>query len=163
MGRENRGLTAANHNPIIQVRPWHRAIARAVAMGMRPTEIAEKYGYTNAHITRIMGSPLFKAEVARLEAQIEIGALNVRGELEQMAPRANEVLDRELEMDPTNLMERRLQVGVAQDILDRTGHGGKAAPSLHLHKHEHREVKDMTDEELYREVMEMAQEEEEGA
>ena len=159
MGRFAQNLTAINHGAIGQVRPWHRALARAVVAGRRPMELAEMYGYTLAHISRILASPLFKAHVAMLESQTELSAVGIRDELVAMAPRANEILDRELELDPISLNERKLQVDIAKDILDRVGHSKQSAPSIHLHKHEHRVVKEMTDEELYRDVIEMAQEE----
>lgn len=155
MGRHNEGLTFANHGSIQQVRPWHRALARAVASGMRPNEICDAYGYTAAWITRIISTPLFQAEVARIEAQAEDVAVDVRRDLNVMAPRAVEVLDERLDDGE----DKRLQLDAAKDVLDRVGHGKQNAPSLHLHKHEHVETKKLTDEELYRDVVEMAQEE----
>ena len=131
MGRLNEGLTVANHGGIQQVRPWHRALARAVASGMRPGEICAAYGYTPAWITRIMETPLFQAEVARIESLAEIQAVDVREDLNSMAPRAVEVIDECLDGE-----DKKLKFEAAKDVLDRTGHH-KNTQNLHLHKHEH--------------------------
>jgi len=157
MGLNNKGLSVANHGGIQQIRPWHRALARATAAGMRPNEICAAYGYTPAWVTRIMSTPLFQAEVARIESLAEIEAIDVREDLNRMAPRAVEVMDECL--DQTE--DRKLQFDAAKDVLDRTGHARNNSPALHLHKHEHVEVSKLTDEELYRDVIEMAQEENE--
>lgn len=140
---------------IHQVRPWHRAMARMVVAGARPGEIAEAYGYTPSQVTLIMGSPLFQAEVARLEAAAEELAVDVNADLKQMAVRAAEVLDRELEAEPQNRQERALQVQTAFGVLDRAGFGKKDNP-IHLHKHEHLEVGKLSLEELYKDVIDIA-------
>lgn len=156
------GRLAEDLSPIIQqIRPWHRSIARAAATGMRPSELASAYGYSNGQISRILGSPLFKAEVARIEAQAEVTAVNVRTEMNVLAVRAVEILDREMDPD-YNLTEkdRALQVSTSFGILDRTGSGksdDKPKGELHLHKHLH--VDKMSDSELYRDVIDMVEEE----
>ena len=160
MGRHERGLS----QHITQLRPWHRNMARQVVAGARPGELAEMYGYTPAMITRIINSPLFKAEVARMEQRNEDIAVDVNADLKNMAPRAAEVLDLELGDDDVaklSLQERHLRVKTAFGVLDRAGYGRKDQP-VHLHKHEHLHVKEMSDEELYRDVIDMATEGESG-
>ena len=126
-------------------------------------EIADSYGYTPAHISKILGSPLFQAEVARIEAQLEGRAIDVREELREMSTRAVEILDRELAREPVELRERKAQVETAFGVLDRAGFGKIDTPqSLHLHKHEHKHVTEMSDEELLKDVIDAVAEEVNG-
>lgn len=155
MGRIDRGLSTH----IQQLRPWHRSMARAVVAGARPNELATQYGYTPAMITRIINSPLFKAAVARMEEKNEDIAVDVNADLKAMAPRAAEILDVELgeeDVEKLPLGERKHKVSVALSVLDRAGFGKKDQP-LHLHKHAHVEVKDLSDEELYRDVLDLVE------
>ena len=157
------GQLSENLSPTIaQIRPWHRSIARAVASGMRPSEIAAAYGYSNTQISIIMKSPLFEAEVARLEAQAEIIAVDTRGDMNRLANRAVEILDRETDQDPLDTQARAKQVSTAFGILDRTGFGkAEEHPKENLHKHLHLHVEKMSDAELYRDVIDMVDEGEE--
>ena len=155
------GQFALGKSPqISQLRPWHRSMARAVACGMRPGELAASYGYSEGQISRIIQSPLFEAEVARLVATEEYMVGEVRHDLEIAAQRSMEILDRELSKDEgLSFKERKLQVNTAFGVLDRAGYG-KQEQSLHLHQHEHEHVSKMSDEELYKDVIQMVQEEE---
>ncbi|KKL10668.1 hypothetical protein LCGC14_2553530 [marine sediment metagenome] len=170
MGRSMEGKGAETLGPLKQVRPWHRAMARAVATGARPNELAAMFEYSQTQISVIMGSPLFEAEVARLEAQADGSAVSLRTDLLKIGERAAEILDRETEKDfhadGTRLNEKEVsrQVQISFGVLDRIGHGPKAeppkgGPDLHLHQHVH--VDKMSDAELYRDVIGMTQEEEE--
>jgi hypothetical protein len=132
-------------------------MVRLVAEGLQINEICSLTGFTEAAITRILATPHFQAEVERLVEKAEEAAVDVRGELLQMAPRAAEVLDEDLSMEINGLGERKHRAAVAKDILDRVGiGGGSKIPSggIHFHKHKH-EAKQMTDEELRDEVMEL--------
>jgi hypothetical protein len=160
MGRPNLGLTPT----IQQVRPWHMAMARAVVAGARPKDLVQMYGYTPTMITKIINSPLFRAEVSRLAAQNEHLAVNVDASLQLMVPRALEVLDFELGDEDSAelpLSERKHRVNVAKSVMEAAGHGKRDQP-VHLHKHEHYEVKDLSDEELYRDVVDITKKVEEA-
>ncbi|MHA2066615.1 MAG: hypothetical protein ACXABY_19760, partial [Candidatus Thorarchaeota archaeon] len=113
-------------------------------------------GFTPAAITRIIATPHFQAEVERLVEKAEENTVDVRGELTQMAPRAAEILDEDLNMEIDGLAERKHRADIARDILTRVGISGtKPIPQggLHLHKHTH--VEKMTDEELRDDVMDL--------
>jgi len=105
---------------------------------------------TPGQVSRVFASPLFQAELERLEALDEFAAFDARKELKLRQPKALEVIDEVLgnESLPSTTRAR-----VAFDVLDRTGvTKGEAPKELHLHQHLHQEVKKMTDEELAKEA-----------
>lgn len=118
MGRHSEGKT-----PTIKgLYPRHRSIARYVAAGANNHEIAVRFGMTEAHICRIVNSPVFIAEVKRLTDQIDEEVVNIRAELEKMAPRAIEVIDEQLNWPG---VDEKTRQRAAFDVLDRCGHGAK--------------------------------------
>ena len=128
--------------------------------GMQPGEVALATGFTAGQVTRILHSPLFEAELARLESQAELETVTVAGELKKMASRAIEVLDENLQAENVS---RELKTKTAFDILDRSGHGKKLDPQRHLHAHAHvhKKVGEMEQVELYDAVEDMINEDEE--
>jgi len=97
-------------------------MARAVVNGVTPTALAEMYGFTPAHITRIINSPAFRLEVGQLEESANEKATDVRSDIKKMAKRAIEVLDDQL--NKSGIGEKTKQ-RAAFDILDRAGFGSK--------------------------------------
>ena len=126
--------------------------------GTTPLQLAEIFGFTPGHISRILQSPLFEAEVARLEAQADMDAVDIGGDLRRMAARCLEILDENLHKN--NGISRELQTKTAFDVLDRAGFGKKEQPAkhLHLHAHEVRKVEEMSKEELYEDIIDLINE-----
>ena len=157
MGAHSNNLTPT----ISQLWPHHRSMARMFLEGMQPGEVATVTGFTPGQVTRILHSPLFEAELARLESQAEQEAVTVVGELKKMASRAIEVLDENLQ---AGNISRELKTKTAFDILDRSGHSKRIDPQrhLHLHAHAHKKVGEMEQVELYEAVEDMLQEDEEA-
>lgn len=146
MGRTQRGLS-----PSIQsLWPHHVRMAQLVAAGYRPSQVAEITGYSAGQISRIIQSPLFVAEVNRLQAGAEAGAVDIHAGLRQMAERALVVMSENLDPEVPDV-PRELKTKTAMDVLDRTGFGKKDKPSLNLHMHAHavKKVSEMSQEELY--------------
>lgn len=104
-----------------QIRPHHRSLARAVVSGLSPSQLALTFGFTEGHISRILQTPLFEAEVARLERNADENACDIREDLRVMRAKAIENLDEDLNIEPTTLQERALRGHTSRDILDRTG------------------------------------------
>ncbi len=154
MGRNDEGLTVGRHvEPIKQLRYWHKGIARAAVAGnKRPSELSKIFGYTEAHITRILESPLVIAEMNRLECGAEIITVDMATELKMRQGAALQVIDEVLGDTDEDTGELKaplpMRKDVAMEILDRTGYG-KAAKHLHLHRHEE---KQMPEEELDRRI-----------
>ena len=64
--------------------------------GLRNKDLCVMYGFTPGQISAILNSPLFKAEVARIEACAEETAVSVSRDLKLMQPRATEVIAEDL-------------------------------------------------------------------
>ena len=159
MGNHSHNLTPT----ISQLWPHHRSMARMFLEGMQPGEVALVTGFSPGQITRILHSPLFEAELARLEGQAEIEVVSVGNELKRMAVRAIEILDENLHSQDETGVSRELKTKTAFDVLDRSGHSKKIDPQrhLHLHAHAHKKVKEMEQVELYEAVEDMLNEDEE--
>ena len=160
MGRTPEGKTLTHHGALTYLWPHHRTMASAVAGGARPGEVAQAFGYTPAQISKITQSPLFLAEVARIEAGTEAQEITVRGDLHALAERSVEVLSAELErnVEEGDHWAQKTKTNVAFGVLDRSGYGSKSDAPLSLHKHTHVHVKEMTDEELYKDVIDLTEE-----
>jgi hypothetical protein len=157
---EGNGERTIDKLRIKQLKNHHRSMARdMVAGGLKNKELAKLYGMSPGQISIIVNSPVFVAEMARIETEIEIEVLNLREEIRLIAPAARNVLVRELVDEPTdkNIQGRKLQVTVAQDVLDRSGVSKGMAPvgDLHLHKHEEVHVHGMSDEALRDDVFDL--------
>lgn len=150
---------------IKQLKNHHRSMARdIIAMGeLRPRDLARIYNMYPAQISIITNSPVFIAELARLETEVEENICDVREGIRLLVPRAEQVLKEELfkddgetAADRLTLAERKLRLGVALDILDRDSgknkFGESAAREIHLHKHNEIHVGSMSTEELRRDV-----------
>jgi hypothetical protein len=128
-------------------------MARLTVAGWRPGELARQFGMSASQISVIQGSPLFMAEVARLEALADYEAVDVRVELEMRHQTSIEAIDRGLlNPDPAKA------ASVAFDVLDRTGYGKQEGTQKHQHLHLHKEIKEMSTEELTKVAMDMAKE-----
>jgi hypothetical protein len=138
-------------------------MARLVAAGLTPTEVAEACGFTCAQVSKILASPLFQKEVARLEAKADDAAVDLRQGLQGLALKAMCNLEEDLHIadgrDPNDLTtwQRNLRQRATFDVLDRAGIGKKEVSfgELHLHKHDEQHIHDMSVERLRNEVMDL--------
>ena len=148
-------------NKINYLHPHHRSMARAMVQGgLRNKDLCAMYGFTPGQISAIINSPLFKVEMARMEALAEDTTVSVTRELKALQPRSMEVIAEDLHSE-----DRKLRSNTAFEVLDRTGHTKTAEPvkheHQHLHAHAHKDLKSMDKRELYEEVMELIDEEDE--
>jgi len=174
MGRPVENLP--NRVEIKQLRNHHRSMARdIVAMGeVRNKDLARIYNMLPTQISIIVNSPVFIAELCRLETEVEESICDVREGIRLLVPRAEQVLKEELYKDDgeekgeeLNLSERKMRLGVALEVLDRDAGkkkmGESAAKSLHFHTHkEIHLVGDMTTEDLQRDIFKLIEDEEEN-
>lgn len=150
------GYKSTRHSgPLRVLKPHHKSMARMVAVGLPPGEIAALTGFSPGQISRIQGSPLFQAAVNALSDSIEEAAVaTVQEELRGLAPRAVEVLDEDLNFMPTCPQDRKIRQTAAMDILNRTGYKvPERTENAHIHLH--KEVRDLPTEELARDVLDM--------
>lgn len=137
--------------------PHHRAMARMqVTEGLRPIDLAHRFGMRPCSITAIVQSPLYKKEVARLEALAELSGINIRKELELLQPRALEILAEDMHSPG---VDRKLRNATAFRILDKTGFpdGAPIQRSLNVNLNGELNPQEMSKEALYREVMDMVE------
>jgi len=105
------------------MKPHYRGMARALVAGVKPQELPSLYGMTKEAIGHILASPLFMAEVMRLEDMAEEVMVDVRGELEMLSGRAVEVISQDLYRDDPSAGRTK----TAFDVLDRTGFHARQA------------------------------------
>lgn len=154
-GENNTYLTAPLKSGYLW--PHHKKMIRLAVSGCTPQEIQSLTGFSGGAITRILATPHFQAEVARLTEVSEDIACDIREDLKQLAGSAIEVLAEDVNMEIDNRFDRKLRQEAAKDILDRAGFR-KNAPviggDLHLHKHE-AEARGMSDKDLQNDVMDL--------
>jgi hypothetical protein len=118
--------------------------------------VAEIYGFTPTHVSVIINSPLFLAEVARLRAEQDHIASKVQADLELLAAKATDMISSELEdlSDSEEIWARKTKLETCFKILDRAGYAKKdEPPAPQEHKHLHLHVEKMSDRELAGDVM----------
>jgi hypothetical protein len=108
-----------------ELKPHHRGMARAqVAFGMKVKELADRFGLSAQQVTNITRSPLYKAEVARIEVEADNHVAELDLELKELAIRAVEIIAEDLmQVDPSGH-----RTSVAFNVLDRTGYAKKTTP-----------------------------------
>ena len=165
MGRFQEGEGGVGLSPqIAHLRPQHRSMARAVALGAQtPTQLGETYGFSLGQISRIMGSPVFQAEVARLELDMDIVATDYAKDLQLMGEQSLQNLDEDLRIpiaqDP---VARKLRNQTSLEVLGMLGIS-KSTNSPAIVNNilniggtvKHAEVKEMSETELRQDVLEL--------
>lgn len=97
--------------------PHFRAMARALVAGATPSQLSDRFGLLPPRISDIIHSPLFKAEVRRLESRAEDVTIEaIKADLESLRPVAVEVIAEDLHMQKAS----RRRTKSAFDLLDRT-------------------------------------------
>jgi hypothetical protein len=152
---------------ILQLKPHHRSMARdIVAMGeIRMRDLARIYNMFPAQISIIVNSPVFQAELARLEDMVEESVCEVRSGIKLLVPRAEQVLKEELfvendELTPMSLAERKLRLGVARDIIEWDSGLKQGGGDVHYHNHQELHlIKQQSTEELRKSVFDLLAEE----
>lgn len=102
-----------------KLHPHHRAICRALASGLRPSEVAVRFGISSSWLSQLLRTPLVQAEIERLELQAEDKLIDA--ELRSLQPRAMEVIAEEL----YSQVPTKTRVDTAFKLLDRTGYEPK--------------------------------------
>jgi hypothetical protein len=138
-------------------------MARAVALGnRRPSELSEIFHMTPGQISRIMGSPMFQAEVARLEEQFDLTiGHDLAKDLKVMTETSLEVLDQDLNETPMNMEMRRLRNSTALEVLGMAGirkTGGNTTLIKIDNNVSQKEVEHLSEDEIRDELVELTKE-----
>jgi len=142
----------------------HKSMARMHASGlMKPMDLARYFGYSETQISVIINSPIFKAELGRLDLQIEEATIDTAKSLQHLTPKAVSNLAETIGQDPGDLSERKHRDDISIQILNRTGYSVSTPPQKvsHLHAHLHQEVRDMDKKDIYREITQLIEEDNE--
>lgn len=124
MGRIPRKIEG-NGSPVKHLWEVHREIARLQVGGMRPVEIARKLGYTQAWLSTIMCSPVYKEYLATLSTRRDDSAVDVRSSISEGAKLGVAELLKALkgEGEYKEKLAVSNKIKIAQDFLDRDGFG----------------------------------------
>jgi len=101
------------------IRPRHREIARRLVAGQTQAEICWAIGMTEARMSIIVNSPLFKIILKELEEDRDSNAVDIAKDLREMSPVALDVVERTMYKGKSE----RLRFKAAESILDRAGYG----------------------------------------
>ena len=80
-------------------------------------------GFSPGQVSRIMGSPFFQTEVARIEALADEAVGDIRSELRSMSMLATENLEEDLRMPVATNQDRMARQKASTAVLDRAGYG----------------------------------------
>ncbi len=163
MGRFQENPDGTGKSPhICHLRPQHRSMARSVALGARtPTELADTYGYTTGQISRIMGSPLFQAEVSRLSRELDVVSMDIAKDLQIMGETSLRNLDEDLNLLPETHEPRKLRNQTSIEVLGMLGISKNKGTNIGINilnlnnKDDYQEVNEMSEQELRTDVMEL--------
>lgn len=103
----------------------HKEIARYLVAGERPIDICKRLGYTASWLSTIMNSPVFKDYLDKLSKEKDSEAIDIRKQIEEGAQFGVSELLKILkgEDEYQNGVSVQQKIKVAQDFLDREGHG----------------------------------------
>lgn len=114
-----------NGSPVSHLWEVHKEIARLQVSGMRPVEISRRLGYTQSWLSTIMCSPVYVRYLATLSDRADNNAIDIKKRIQEGAETGVMELLRVLKGDGEykGTVSTALKVKVAQDFLDREGHG----------------------------------------
>jgi hypothetical protein len=111
--------------PITYLWERHKEIARRLLAGERPIDICRALGYTQSWLSTIMNSPVFKSYMDKLSEKKDAQALDIRKQIEEGAQvgvsELLKIIKGEGEYREGVSVQQKIKV--AQDFLDREGHG----------------------------------------
>lgn len=119
----------------------HREIMRLALTGMKQADIARELGVSEVMVSYTLNSPVVKRQLDVMQAARDIDAVDVSKRIQEVAPRALEVLEELLE-DANDAIRFK----TATDLLDRAGHAAvktlrTQSLSVHLDKDDLEEIK----------------------
>lgn len=113
-----------NGSPVKHLWEVHKEIARLQVSGMRPVEICQRLGYTQAWLSTIQCSPVYKKYLASLSERAEDNAVDIKKRILEGAETGVCELLKVLKGEGpygNGAVSPSLKVKVAQDFLDRNG------------------------------------------
>jgi len=112
-----------------KIGPRHRALMRRLAAGMRLQEACEDIGFSISRASLVVNSPLFKAEMEKMQDDLNKGFVEAESEkISRSADPTRIALSESAEVAARTLRHAlddenpTIRVSAAKDILDRTGY-----------------------------------------
>jgi predicted transcriptional regulator len=144
---ENKIMNDARRDPdkkgfkVTELYDTHREIMRMAVTGMKQADIARELGVSEVMVSYTMNSPIVKREMELMRSARDLDAVDVAKRIQEVAPRALEVLEDLLETANDSIRFR-----AATDVLDRAGHAAvktlrTESLSVHLNKEDLEEIK----------------------
>lgn len=99
----------------------HHQMARLLLLGYGNQEVAELLGCSPQNVSDVRNSPIFLEKLEALRERADEAAISIGARLEKGAHRSLALLEQIRDGEATNDIKLRAQV--AQDLLDRAGHG----------------------------------------
>ena len=110
------------------IRPRHREIMRRLVVGQSQKEIAEEMGLSLGRLSIIINSPLFKAELMKMEKDVRAKAVETIGDVSvRIAKLQNPAVDilEHIIFDKEKKIGIKLRKDTALDVLELSGSGKK--------------------------------------
>jgi hypothetical protein len=99
----------------------HHQMARLLLLGYNNKEVAEFLGCSPQNVSDVRNSPVFQEKLEVLRGEADGAAVAIGVKLEKGASRCLTLLEQIRDGEATQDIKLRAQV--AQDLLDRAGHG----------------------------------------
>lgn len=115
----------------------HHQIIQRIFLGQKNTVIAKELGCTEVQVSNVRNSEIVQAQLAEMRAKSYENTIDIRKQINELAPKAVEVLETLLENSST---PANVKLNAARDVLDRGGH---AAPQQVTHLHGHFSADDL--------------------
>lgn len=117
--------------PLKRLRDRHHAIARLLAGGMRPGQVAAITGYDISRISILQDDPAFKELLAFYREDVNAAYRDMHEQLAGMSLDALTVLRERLEEDDAQFTTGQL-LEMVRSGADRTGHGPKTVQETNI-------------------------------
>lgn len=119
----------------------HQEIMRLAVTGMKQADIARELGVSEVMVSYTLNSPVVKRQMMVMQAARDVDAVDVAKRIQEVAPRALDILEELLETGNDTIRLR-----TATDLLDRAGHAAvktfrTQSLSVHLDKEDLDEIK----------------------
>jgi hypothetical protein len=115
------GASSTAFKAVERLKPRHHEIARALAGGLKETELCEMLSMSLSHLHRLKRSPAFQHLLAYYMAERDVSAMSMRERLEQASSLALDRVQERLEDEDNPLPVGQLKE-ITFGLLDRAGY-----------------------------------------
>ena len=109
--------------PLTHLWERHKEIIRRLIAGDRQKDIADDLGMTYGRMSIICNSPAFMSQLRRMSEDADSQALSVQDRIKVLSEDAMSIMEDVLQQGDKLNVPIKTQISVAQDVLDRAGHG----------------------------------------